>query len=88
MGVLAGIIFGTIEASLSLRLIFKLLGANPNNFFINALYKFTNPFVAPFIGIFNIDLSFASFSFDIPTIIAMVIYSLIGYALIWTARLL
>lgn len=86
--VLIGIVFGAIEVSLAFRLIFKLLGANPNNAFIGALYQFTNPFVAPFVGIFNVNLAFAKFSLDVPTIIAAIIYSLIGYGLLWAVRLL
>ena len=87
VGSAIGILFGVIETSLAMRLIFKLLGANPGNVFISGLYRLTANFVSPFVGIFNLDLQFGKFVFDVPTIIALIVYSLVGYGVFWLVRL-
>jgi hypothetical protein len=38
------LLFGTLEALIGLRIIFKLIAANPNNPFANLLYAFTDLF--------------------------------------------
>jgi hypothetical protein len=88
LGVLAGVIFGAIETSLAFRIIFKILGANANNQFISSLYQFTDNFSRPFVGIFNFTLGFDQFVLDLPAVIAMIVYSIIGYGLLWLVRLL
>src|SRR5689334_10819537 len=44
-------IFGILEALLAIRLAFRLLGANPQNGFVDFIYGITAPFVQPFVGI-------------------------------------
>jgi YggT family protein len=44
---------GLIEALVGLRFILRLLGANPANGFVNWIYDWSTPFVAPFSGIFG-----------------------------------
>jgi len=46
-------LFSVIEFILGLRLVFKMLGANPGNGFVKLLYNITAPFVNLFAGIFN-----------------------------------
>jgi len=53
----ATILFSLLEIIIGFRIIFKLLGANPANGFVNFLYVISRPFVFLFEGIFN-DLSF------------------------------
>jgi YggT family protein len=53
---IGGIIYaigGFIEALIGLRFIFRLLGANPVNVFVNWIYDWSTPFVSPFAGIFG-----------------------------------
>ncbi len=45
-------IFGVIEVVLAFRLVFKLLGANPDNGFVQAIYAFSQIFAGMFVGIF------------------------------------
>lgn len=86
-----GTIFGVIEIILGLRLIFKLLGANPENAFVNGIYGSTQFFVNIFDSIF----SKASASgpattgtFEPGTLIAMIIVALIAWVVmrLLTAR--
>ena len=53
---LAGLIYGIggfIELLVGLRFILRLLGANPSSTFVNWVYDWSTPFVAPFAGIFG-----------------------------------
>lgn len=46
-------ILGALEIFFVFRLIFKVLGANPESMFVNIIYTLTNIFLAPFKGIFR-----------------------------------
>jgi hypothetical protein len=46
-------ILGFIEVLLGTRFIFRLLGANPANAFVELVYDLSTPLVAPFAGIFG-----------------------------------
>lgn len=74
-----GVLFGTIEGSLALRLVFKLLGARATNVFVSILYQFTGIFAGPFIGSFGQNPVFGTFELDVASIIAMIIYALVGF---------
>ena len=49
------LIFGVIIALIGIRILFLALGANEGNGIVDAIYAITEPFVAPFRGIFSID---------------------------------
>lgn len=54
----AGLIYGIggfIEALIGLRFVLKLLGANPDSGFVNFIYSWSQPFVAPFANVFGQD---------------------------------
>ncbi len=46
-------ILGTLEVLFAFRLIFKILGANPESIFVSIIYAITNLFLVPFAGIFR-----------------------------------
>lgn len=76
-----GIIIGVIEIVLVLRLIFKLLGANANNLFVNTLYNSTQFFVGIFEGIFKpVPLTGPEINgiFDPATIIAILVFGFVS----------
>lgn len=50
---IVGVIFSIFEVILALRIIFKLLGANEGNGFVQVIYNITNFFVGIFGGIFE-----------------------------------
>ena len=75
---------GIIEALIVIRLILKLLAANPDAGFSSFIYGITNPLVAPFQGVFATPQSHGSI-LDMAAILAIIVYAL----LIWgIARLL
>jgi hypothetical protein len=81
-------LLGVLEVILGLRFIFRLLGANEDNDFITALYNLSHVFVGPFNNIFN-DQSIGSRSvFELSTLVAMLIYALVGWGLVSLVRVM
>jgi hypothetical protein len=76
------VLFGAIEASLAVRLAFKLLGARTTSAFVDFLYDFTGVFAGPFEGIFGANPSFGSFELDLGAIIGMIIYGAVGFGVV------
>lgn len=74
------LILGILEALLALRFIFKLIGVNAANGFAQFLYGLTGIFVAPFASLTGAPAS-QNMVFEFSTLIAMVIYALVGWAL-------
>jgi hypothetical protein len=72
-------IAGIINILLALRLVFLLFGARQVGF-ASALYSITNPFVAPFKGIFASPSTSGSY-FDSGAVLAIVIYALLAWGL-------
>ena len=74
-------VLNVIETLLALRFLFKMLGANSGSGFTNFLYRLTNPLVVPFRGILPSTSANGSL-LEWSTIIAMLIYALIVYAVV------
>lgn len=70
-----------LEALLILRFVLKLLGANPNAGFTDLVYSLSQPFVAPFIRVFNVTRVEGSI-FEWTTLLAMLIYWLVALAIL------
>ncbi len=78
-------IYGLISAVLAFRLIFRLLGANAENFFVRGIYALTQPLVGIFEGIFSqsaINGSESAATFEPATVIAMVVIALISWVVL------
>ena len=72
---------GLLEAALGLRIVFRLLEANEASGFVRFIYGLTDPFVAPFNGIFA-DPAADGAVLDTAAVVAMVIYALATWALV------
>jgi len=81
-------VLGVLEAILGLRFIFRLLGANEGSSFTLALYNFSHIFVGPFNGIFNDQAIGSKSVFELSTLVAMLIYALIGWGLVALCRVI
>jgi YggT family protein len=72
------LMFGALEGLLALRLILKLLAANPSNPFAQLIYGLSDLFVWPFVGL-TITPSAAGIVVEIHTIVAMVVYAILAW---------
>jgi uncharacterized protein YggT (Ycf19 family) len=74
------LVFGVIDGLLLIRLVLKLLGANPHAGFASFTYGVTDFLLAPFHGLLPTYVSGQSV-FELSLIIAILIYSLLALAL-------
>lgn len=74
-------VVGVIVTLLALRLIFQLLGANEGNPFVDFIYGLSGVFAAPFFGMFSYEPSYGVSYFEVSTLVAMVIYTLLGWGI-------
>lgn len=75
-------IFGVIIAFIVLRFILLLLAANQGNGFVDFVYGVSGVFVAPFYGIFGNTPAFGSSVLDVSSIVAIIVYALIAWAIV------
>ncbi|MEX0672625.1 MAG: YggT family protein [Candidatus Paceibacterota bacterium] len=78
---LINIIIGLVLIFLGLRLVLKLLGANPNAGFVAWIYGMTEPLLVPFQGMFPTPVVEANFILEFSTLFAILIYAIIGWLL-------
>lgn len=81
---LVSFLVGVVEVILILRLVFRWANANAANGFVNFIYNASHPLIAPFAGIFHTPAigSSTTGTFEVATLVAIVIYALIGWLLI------
>lgn len=77
---LVWLMFGILEALIALRIGLKLIAANPASLIVSMIYGFTDLFLFPFQGM-TIAPSYNGMVLEIPSLIAMVIYALIAWAI-------
>jgi uncharacterized protein YggT (Ycf19 family) len=75
------LIFGTLESLIGIRVVLKLLAANPQAGFTRFMYDVTAPFVYPFQGIFATPQSNGSV-LEFSSLLAIVIYALLAYLIV------
>ena len=74
------LLLGLVEAAIALRVLFKLIAVNEANPFAALLYNVTNLFVAPFASLTSAP-SAGGMVLEISSIIAMIVYLLVAWAL-------
>jgi hypothetical protein len=77
---LVWLFLGILEALLALRFVLKLIAANPDSPFAVFIYGFTNLFLFPFAGL-TVTPSAGGMVLEIPTLIGMLVYGLIAWAI-------
>lgn len=82
------LIFGILEGMLLVRFVLSLLGANTTNSFANLIYSTTEPLVAPFFSLFSYSgYQYGVSRFEVYTLIAMLVYSLIAWLIIYLVNI-
>lgn len=73
--------FGMLEGLIGLRFMLKLMAANPANPFASLVYFLTSPFLWMFQGLTRTP-SFEGIEIEFFSLVAMVVYALIGWIII------
>lgn len=73
-------VVGVVNILIAIRFVLLLLGANHSAGFVDFIYGVTSVLVAPFTGIFG-EPTYGTFVFEISSLLAIVIYALIGLGL-------
>jgi uncharacterized protein YggT (Ycf19 family) len=73
------LVFGVIDGLLLIRLVLKLLGANPHAGFSNWIYNVTSVFLGPFRNLLPTVGNEQSL-LEMSTVVAILVYALIGWA--------
>lgn len=71
-------IFGIIEALIIIRVILRLLAANPDAAFTSLIYTLSAPFIAPFEGVFPTPHSSGSV-LELSSLLAVIVYALLAF---------
>lgn len=74
-------LLGTIVILLLLRITLLLLAANQGNGFVDFIYTVSGLFAMPFYGIFSYTPAYGSSVFELSSVIAIVIYSLVAWGI-------
>lgn len=75
-------VFAVLEIIIGMRVVLKLLGANPENAFASFVYDLAHPFLVPFFGIVDEPQPTSDSVLEVSSIIAMVVYLLIAWGII------
>lgn len=76
------LIFGIIEVLIAIRVVLKLLAANPNAGFSSFIYGITGPLVGPFLGVFNTPSGNNGSVFELSSVLAIIVYMLLAYVIV------
>lgn len=74
------LVFSILEVMIGLRIVLKLIGANPDSPIVAMIYGVTAPFLAPFLGLIGSPTT-GNMVLEAPSMIAIAIYALIALAL-------
>jgi hypothetical protein len=85
---LVTLIFGIIQTLIVLRIVLLLLNAREGNDIVSFILNASQIFVAPFVGIFNVDALHAGGSIlDIAAIAALVGWTVLEWIVLWATNL-
>jgi hypothetical protein len=75
--------FRILESLILIRVLLKALGGNPINGFVMFIYTITEPFVMPFLTVFNVpNISTSIGVLELGSLIAIAFYILLNYAIV------
>jgi YggT family protein len=75
------LLFGFLQGLIALRIVLRLIGANPDTAFVQLVYGITSIFLWPFAGI-TPDPGYAQYQLEVSSIIAMIVYALLAWGLV------
>jgi uncharacterized protein YggT (Ycf19 family) len=81
------LVFGIIEVLIGIRVILKLLAANPDAGFTSLMYNVTQPFVALFQGVFPTAQSQGNIV-EVSSLLAILVYALLAFGIVRMVRIM
>jgi YggT family protein len=75
------LLVGIIEVMIGMRVLLKLIGANPDNDFARFVYNVAALFMGPFVGLTGSPAS-SGMVLEVPSLIAMLVYALLGWLIV------
>jgi hypothetical protein len=78
---LVWLLFGLLEALIGIRVVLRLIAANPRNYFALFVYRLSDLFVWPFVGLTRTPVANGAV-LEVSSIIAMFVYALVAWALV------
>lgn len=81
------LLFGILEALIGLRIVLKLIAANPGVGFAQSIYSFTDVFLAPFAGLVPSPV-LGNGVLEIYSLVAMIVYMLLAWVIVRVFRLI
>lgn len=73
------LLLGILEAMIALRIMLKMIGANPDTGVVALIYGFTDLFLFPFAGLIASPAA-GNMVLEISSMVAMLIYALVAWA--------
>ena len=80
------LLFGALDVLIVLRVVLKLIAANPTNGFSSFIYGFTDIFLSPFNNLIASPVV-GNGVFEISSLVALVVYSLVAWLIVRLFRL-
>lgn len=81
------LVFGIVEVLIAIRVILKLLAANPDAGFSSLIYGITQPLVAFFQGVFPTPTGSRGSVFELSSVLAIIVYALLAYVIVRVIRI-
>jgi uncharacterized membrane protein len=75
------LMFGIVESLILIRVLLRLIGANPASGFAALIYGVSDIFLWPFLGL-TVTPQAGIFALDLSAIIGMIIYLLVGWVIV------
>jgi hypothetical protein len=82
------LVTGILEFLILLRMLLKLIAANPNSFFTQAVYSFTNLFLWPFSGLITSPSAGNGMILEISSFFALLVYPVLAWAIVQLIRII
>ena len=82
------LIFGVVIGLIAIRVVLRLIVANPGATFAEFIYNITNVFLAPFFGLTSTPTTTTGVAFEISSVIAIVVYALVAWVITLLIRAL
>jgi uncharacterized membrane protein len=76
------LVFGTVIGLIAIRVVLRLIVANPANTFAEFIYNVTGIFLGPFFGLTGTPTTTDGIALEVSSLIAIVVYALLAWLVV------